>query len=277
MNFYKLIKSVPFKCKWLFCKLGYGTEPDFLILGAQKAGTTSLFDYISKYSENFVPPQSKELQFFTERYAKGLPWYRARFPLVKKKGHITGEATPDYLFFGECAARVYRHYPQMKFIVLLRNPVERAFSQYNFQNNSDKVKDSDQRSFINAVKDEINILNNESNIEKCVIFSNEKKYFSYVERGLYFKQLKKWFYYFPKSSFMIIDSESFYSDPQSYLVNLSKFLGLKLKNLDEVVFKAQNKTSYANEMDSEARRLLENYYRAANNDLYEILQQKFDW
>lgn len=126
------IKSIPFKIRWGTRILGSGTNPNFLIIGAQKSGTTSLFNYINENANNFIPPKSKELYFFSERYSKGMPWYRAHFPFKIKESYLTGEATPDYLYYHKSAKRVYENYPNIKFIILLRNPVDRAYSQYNF-------------------------------------------------------------------------------------------------------------------------------------------------
>ena len=112
--------------------------PDFLILGAQKAGTTSLFVHLQKFPQ-VVAPSTKELHFFSEgrwpgTYAdQGLGWYRSQFPLraeLRDASAITGEATPRYLFEPLALRRAARHLPDSRWIIVLRDPVERALSQY---------------------------------------------------------------------------------------------------------------------------------------------------
>src|SRR5690242_8679107 len=102
--------------------------PHFLIIGAQRCGTTSLFEYLANHPE-IVPPSVKKIHFFDSEYEKGEAWYRARFPVLEN-GFITGEATPYYLFHPRVPKRVRNWNPNVKLIVLLRNPVDRAYSHF---------------------------------------------------------------------------------------------------------------------------------------------------
>ena len=114
--------------------------PDFIIIGAQKSGTTSLYDLISKHP-GVMPPRHKELHYFsTSKYGWGTRWYRLNFPtklekrILKKKLHhqvITGEATPNYILHPNTKKRIKNLIPKAKIIVILRNPVDRAYSHYN--------------------------------------------------------------------------------------------------------------------------------------------------
>jgi|SRR5690242_3518862 len=105
--------------------------PHFLIIGAQRCGTTSLFEYLARHPD-VAPPSAKELHFFDSEYHKGDAWYRERFPSLRN-GFITGEATPYYIFHPHTPTRVRDWNSKVKLIVLLRNPVDRAYSHYHHE------------------------------------------------------------------------------------------------------------------------------------------------
>lgn len=264
------INTILLNTKRVACNFGLGNHPDFLIIGAQKAGTTSLFNYINEYAQNFISPKTKELYFFSENYNKGIPWYKAHFPLKTKNGYLTGEATPDYLYYHKCAKRIHENYPDLKIIVLLRNPIDRAYSQYNFQRNSNKTKAYNPLSFEEAIKDEQTQTITEE-------FTYNYKYRSYLKRGHYYEQLKKWLEYYPEEQFMFIESEDFYNNTESYLGEVFNFLGLKFKKDINLNLKAQNKTVYSKRIKSDTRAYLRNYFRPHNEKLYSLLQRDFKW
>ena len=100
--------------------------PDFIIIGAQMCGTTSLYDYLAKHP-NVLLSYVKEIHFFDHSYNKGLLWYRSFFPLRIIKGkRMTGEASPYYIFHSHSAKRIAKTLPSVKLIVMLRNPVDRS-------------------------------------------------------------------------------------------------------------------------------------------------------
>src|SRR5690349_3699828 len=112
--------------------------PDFLIIGAQRGGTTSLYNYLQAHP-NIHSASIKEVHFFDRKFQKGVHWYRAHFPMrltkvyagrFRHEGFVTGEASPAYLFHPQVPERIARLLPRVKLIVLLRNPVDRAYSQY---------------------------------------------------------------------------------------------------------------------------------------------------
>ncbi|WP_159790882.1 sulfotransferase family protein [Sodalinema gerasimenkoae] len=103
---------------------------DFIILGAQKAGTSSLYAYMAQHPD-IVPALRKEVEFWSWKFYRGLDWYFAHFPQIPEGSHLqTGEACPGYLDFYETAERLRETLPHVKLIVLLRNPVDRAISHY---------------------------------------------------------------------------------------------------------------------------------------------------
>src|SRR5258706_8639865 len=112
--------------------------PDFLIIGGQRCGTSSLYYYLTEYP-GIISASTKETHFFDEEFGKGTGWYRAQFPTffykdyvrkVHKREFRTGEGTPYYILYPHAPRRIAQITPNVKLIALLRNPVERAYSQY---------------------------------------------------------------------------------------------------------------------------------------------------
>src|SRR5581483_11863989 len=115
--------------------------PDFLVIGGQKCGTTALYNYIIEHPDIYLAVR-KQMHYFDNRYEKGDRWYRSGFPTVAEKFYvknilrkrfITCEATPNYIFHPQAARRVARLLPHAKFILVLRDPVDRAYSHYNHE------------------------------------------------------------------------------------------------------------------------------------------------
>src|SRR5438552_2173012 len=98
-------------------------KPQFIIIGAQRCGTTSLYNYLIKHAD-VMPAATKEIHFFDLNYRKGIDWYYSQFP-DHYHGRITGEASPYYLFHPHVAGRIKAALPGVKLIVLLRNPTDR--------------------------------------------------------------------------------------------------------------------------------------------------------
>lgn len=108
-----------------------GRMPDFVVAGFPKAGTTSLAAHLGAHPDIWIPPQ-KELEFFDVQYPRGLAWYAAQFAGAPRAA-VAGEASPAYVVRHEAVERLARTLPHTKVIVILRNPVDRAFSHYRFR------------------------------------------------------------------------------------------------------------------------------------------------
>ena len=120
-------------------------KPDFYIIGFAKCGTTSLFEYLISHP-NIHPPKGKEIDFFDRLYSRGINWYKVGFPFTIqkfiekvffRKKFLTGEATPRYIEHPHAINRIKQTTPNAKFIILLRNPIDRAFSQHNMNVKND--------------------------------------------------------------------------------------------------------------------------------------------
>jgi hypothetical protein len=266
--------------------------PDFLIIGAPRCGTTSLFYYLSEHPQ-IVPSTTKELHFFDDHYAKGMRWYRAQFPTtvqkyyaahIRKRDFLTGEATPAYLFYPHASERIAKALPDVKLIVLLRNPVDRAFSHYWLLSRVNK----EALSFEEAIKREQTMIGSER--EKILAEANrasqEYRQFSYLTRGMYAEQLQHWMKYYPREQFLILKSEDMYSNPAETIQQTLAFLGLPTleiqANKEYRQYRLPQKAGYLNkerqpEMKSETRQYLLDYFKPYNARLYEFLGRDFGW
>ena len=179
--------------------------PDFIIVGAQKAGTTSLYNCLKQHPE-IVPASKKEIQYFSQFYNKGYDWYLQHFKL-RDDNLQSGEASPFYLFHPHAAARIAQALPEVRIIVLLRNPVQRAISHYHQQARCGHEKLTMFEAFINEerriAKPWQKLLNNEQvsgvKIQQC----------SYLKRGLYLEQLLRYEAHFPPAQIHLVDSDVF--------------------------------------------------------------------
>ena len=250
-----------------------GSEPDFLILGAQKAGTTSLFQYLSLYGENFCPPLKKEIQYFTNNFDCSIHYYRSFFPCKIGRDCKTGEASPTYLYYEKVPERLKScQFSKMKFVVILRDPVDRAYSHYCFLNYTDKAHGYDPLNFYDAVIAEKKRID----IEKPE-FTTNKQIYSYKTRGLYYQQLVNWFRFFDRSDFYILELKDFEKNIYSHLKQLFNFLGIRpVRSLENVKFRHFNKNVYP-EMPKNAEEYLIEYFKEPNEKLFDLLGCRYDW
>lgn len=225
--------------------------PDFIIIGAQKAGTSSLYHYLCDHPR-ILKARRKEIHYFDLNFDKGINWYKSFFPkadfLLENKS-LTGEASPFYLFHPEVTSRLKAIDKQIKFIVLLRDPVDRAYSHY--YHNFKKKKET--RTAHEALSPS-NVIPGDS------AYTHIKDYrrFSYLERGLYTEQLKRWFTFFPRDRFIIKKSESFYESSNDTLTDIFRFLDLPDYRINNS--KIYLKNTYP-EIDETLRKELKYYYK----------------
>lgn len=247
--------------------------PSFVIIGTARGGTTSLFNYLSLHP-HIAPPVKKEVAFFCTHFQKGMAWYRSHFPVKGDPAVITGEASPYYLSHPKAAIRLKQTMPDIKIIVLLRNPVERAFSSYK---NIKKLGLEPAPDFKTAVSlekertagEEIKISGSDN------YYSSKHQHYSYLGRSIYHKELQRWFSQFPEKQFMIINSESFYEDPVKTYNSVIAFLGLAPH--DPGPLKRFNESSKGEKLNPEFRNQLIEFFKPHNEELFRMIQKRFDW
>jgi hypothetical protein len=177
--------------------------PAFLLVGAQRAGTTSLF-YSLRRHPHVARPATKEVHFFDDQYWRGVDWYRSFFAtsaerrLARLRGGdlVAGEATPYYLFHPAVPERVAATIPSVRLVVLLRNPVDRAYSHYRKM----RRMSLERLSFEDALDAEEERLAGEEErlLADPRYRSNHHRRHAYVGRGLYADQLERWLTHLPR-------------------------------------------------------------------------------
>lgn len=249
---------------------GLGSYPDFFIIGAQKSGTTSLYEYLVKSSTDILHARSKELYFFSEFFDRGFRFYESNFPILKKR-KMTGEATPDYLFYHKCPSRIYEYNPKAKIIVILRDPVERAFSQYAHQNYTWKTRAADPMFFSDAIRAE----EERFKVEDLSKFYYEYKYYSYKSRGLYYKQICNWLSLFPLNQLYIVFMDDLEKEPKKLVSGVLEFLGAR-NNVQGVKYAVRNKSPDSAISDGD-RLYLREFFKEDSDSLFKLLGETPRW
>jgi hypothetical protein len=251
-----------------------GALPDFVIIGGQKCGTTSLYHLLTHHP-HVEPAAFKELHYFNNLFDKGIEWYRRCFPQPRwKDGRktITGEATPAYLFRPHVPEMMAQIIPQARLIALLRNPVDRAYSQYHQR----VKKGRETRSFEEAVAAEEARLRSEryETLEDEHHGDNHENS-SYLSRGIYVDQLLRWSRFFSDEQMLVLKSEDFFERPQDALKLVLGFLGLP--DWKPEAWETRKKGRYERGMDPATRGRLEEFFEPHNRRLYEYLGVDFGW
>ncbi|MFO0792859.1 MAG: sulfotransferase [Candidatus Brocadiaceae bacterium] len=188
--------------------------PNFLGLGAQKAGTTSLFEYLRSHSDIYLPP-NKETAFFYHDYLyeKGLSYYSDHYFGGWKGQKAVGEISPHYLYHPFCCERIRKHLNNLNFIIMLRNPIDRAYSNYLME----VRRGRENLSFKEAIEKE------PERIKKGLF---EKDTYSYVQRGFYYEQIKMYMDRFDDSRFLFLLSEDLKNNRETTMKQVYRFLGV---------------------------------------------------
>jgi hypothetical protein len=250
--------------------------PDFFVIGPGRTGTTSLFYYLDQH-----PSLSKsaydELGFFDVNFHLGFHWYRSLFPSILTKFRIklktnffmTYDVTPSYVRRPWIARRIKKLFPNSKLIIVLRNPIDKTYSHYYLSTTSGET-----RNFEEVIKKDMD------DISKWNINSKDDNYFatkvenSKLARGFYVEQLLPWFELFPKNQILIISSEELASNTKNVMSEIFKFLNLpdyKIPNIEKV-----NVSKYS-KMNPDTRKILIDFFKPYNEQLFKFLDRKFDW
>ena len=246
--------------------------PDFLILGAQKAGTTTLYAYLRWHPE-ITGPSWKEVSYFDRHYARGPSWYRGNFPnLLRTRGELVGEASPSYLFHPLGPERVKELVPEARLIALVRNPADRALSHYYHE----VALGREPFSFEDALAAEEQRLEGEEERIRSDsrYFSNEWWSHTYKARGRYAEQLERWLEVFPRDQLLILPSESLLGEPELAHAQALEFLGAPPHRLDDYprVFERRYEG-----MKPATRTELAEHFAEPNRRLYELLGRDLGW
>ncbi|HEX2638591.1 MAG TPA: sulfotransferase [Gemmatimonadales bacterium] len=248
--------------------------PSLLILGAQRSGSTSLFNYLVQHPD-VLPPLGKEIHYFDLHYQRGLNWYRGRFPYAHRLrgGTLTLDASPYYLLHPLAPERAARLLPGAKLVALLRNPVERALSHYQHEVRGGR----ESLPFERAIEQEAERLSGEEERLRSdpTYYSFNHHRYSYVRRGRYLEQLRRWVEHFPRSQLLVLQSERLFADPVGVTATVHEFLGVRPHRLEH--YKPFLHGAYDRAMPAGVRTRLVEYFEPHNRELYDWLGKEFDW
>ncbi|MGZ4706492.1 MAG: sulfotransferase family protein [Acidimicrobiales bacterium] len=254
--------------------------PDFVIAGAAKCGTTSLYRYLVEHPL-VVAAQIKEIHFVDRQHNldKGEGWYRSWFPTRAAlrraaRGHdaeraICGESTPNYLAHPDAAARLCAVVPDARIIVLLREPIDRVWSQYRWQQRFG----GETLALIDALHAEAERVG--GGFEMMGADRQTRNRFishGYLARSCYAEQLEWWFDAFAPEQLLLLRSEDLFADPAAVLARTCDFLGLPAFDLPAYDVKNEGTGARASDgaIDAELRAWLEDYFAEPNRRLADL-------
>lgn len=233
-----------------------------MIIGAARAGTSSLHKNLEAHPQIIGPKllggNHKEAHFFdkTVKYGWGLKWYLSLWP--NKEGLLKFESTPNYLYIKDAPKRIkdsLLNWRKLKFIVMLRDPVKRAWSHFWHWREKHLLPS---RALMDPEKD-------------------------WVKKGLYLGQLQNWHLHFRKKQFLIIKSEDFYANPEGIILDVHEWLGIERIWIDNPIYfdpkkVNQFKKNKYNIIPDKVKNQLSNYYKPHNKELFKYLKKEFrDW
>lgn len=250
-------------------RFNYYTKPMFIIIGVQRSGTTSLHRWLSLHPQ-ITPCDMKEVHYFNRNWERGNHWYHSLFPLPSEMGqdNITFEATPRYFYEPPVAARIQQYNPDIKLVVILRNPIERAYSHWAYANRGLPQP---------ALTFEATMQRDITDIEKNGAFTMLDSPSNMVDRGFYYDQFLRLFNYFDPSQVHICEYEDLKLNPTHLLDELVAFLGLKPYQWGDDVLRVWNKSPDNEPMTESTRAMLRDYYAEHNRKLFELIGQEYDW
>ncbi|MGI9328389.1 MAG: sulfotransferase family protein [Pseudomonadales bacterium] len=270
----------------------YGGErqtPTFLVIGAMKAGTTSLFRYLCEHPQ-IAPPITKEVNYFNFNWTLGSQWYAAHFPFASPLStQITGEASPGYLVHPRAALRVSEQIPDARVIVLLRDPVARTLSHYFHQRRIERehrpleealFSDSSYAAFDLPEAQEASWLealnaNPRSGTNAAKLLASCPLHRAYISGSLYVKHLAAWFERFDPDQILVMSSEDLFRRPDEQYRRVLDFIGLEFVSQENM--RAHNVGKYPDSVNVDTVARLKSEFFEPNLRLYELIGTDLGW
>ena len=256
------------------------TLPNFIIIGSSKSGTWAIHNYLLQHPD--VDYSARNIHFFEYAYSNKISWYKSHFPTklykslvesIHKRKCLMSEHTSTYLHHPLIPQRVKDGIPDVKLIVSLRNPIDRAYSNYHMFVRIGTEK----RTFEDAVFSElkrIEIIKENDNFQiKNPNFSNCIE-FNYLRHGTYVDKLENWLKFFRREQFCIVENKDLSKNPQQVLDKIFEFLNVPHFKLRQE--ERWNVGKYK-KMKESTRKTLEDFFKPYNERLYKLLGQNFSW
>lgn len=255
------------------------SRPDFLIIGVQRAATTSLYHYLTSHPQIVVTHKWRETYYFDnpENYRKGFGWYIGHFPAKLRKGNkLTFEASPSYMYHKHIPELIKQDLGNIKMIAIVRNPVDRAYSAWQMYHSYSSLPHkhlrdrADERTFAEAIAQEFNPE------------SNTAKYpYNYIDRGKYAQQIENYYNYFGKDNILILNFEQFCHNLGAALNRVCDLLNIDYFSPNKINEFQNQKYAIANYVTSsnhaQILEQLKDYFVPFNKQLYNLLGTDYDW
>jgi hypothetical protein len=300
----------PWRRRFRFATRRARILPGFLLIGAQRAGTTTFFDDLLRHPElvgplggDAVAWARKEIHFFDERFGRGTDWYRSFFPLESRRwaarrlgrDMLAGEATPYYLFHPAVPERVAATLPDVRLIALLRDPVARAYSHYEMMRRTGREKLSFEEALA-AEEERLAGVEEQLATEPVELTKSghrihyHHRHHAYFARGLYADQLERWLDHFPREQLLVLRAEDYFVRPEELYAETLAFLHLRPRPLGALKKRVttaspghpwsrrekRNRASYE-PLDPAVRAELAERYAEPNRRLARLLGRDFGW
>jgi hypothetical protein len=260
--------------------MGIGVLPDFLLIGAQKCGTTTLYRALRDHPE-VAWSTPKEVHYFDKHHRRGPAFYRSHFPsrvrlawrsLARGRRIRVGEGSPQYLFHPRAPERARALVPEAKLLALVRDPVDRAWSHYRMAERKERAG----RPFADIVEDQIARL---AGREALDLREEWKAHFGdgdkpYLAKGIYVDGLANWLRHFPRERLLVIHSADLFERPEATLAEVQAFLGLRTWSPPTV---GQHNAEREAPLDPAVRQHLAAFFRPHNERLFALLGRRFEW
>ncbi|TGD75664.1 hypothetical protein E4634_01900 [Mangrovimicrobium sediminis] len=265
-----------------------GNSPQFMVIGAQKAGTSSLHSYLSQHPR-LCGSSPKELRYFNSRRFEMHSLGRYCRDMRGPAGSIFFESTPDYLYSPQAAGRIAGAYPDIRLIVVLREPAARAYSAWNhlrelFESGGYRARARSRYRMPDNLLYEKLFIGRECfpgfreclDVELEMIAQGEGLEPSLLRRGLYFEQLQKYWAFIPREQMLILGFRELVVQPLVALERVARFVGLEGWPEIDLDLAPRNARRYPARMAEADARFLERYYALPNAELVAAIGE-IDW
>lgn len=268
-----------------------GNNPNFIIIGAQKSGTTSLHHYLKQHP-NLTGSSIKELHYFDQKihFGYSLNWYKGNFIRTSIRPQLFFESSPSYIYHESIPKQMASSIAGVKLILILRDPVKRAFSAWNMYHDifdrkrlkrfKRQLRPGEMNpiyknfflnrqsfpSFHEAIQIELELIKNGTSIEP-----------SLLRRGLYAQQLKKYYEFFDKKDILVLGFKELITNLNQTLNKVTEFLEVEKISFPEITKSHKNSRKYPQKMTPGEEQFLIDFYKKPNEELFQLIGFKPNW
>lgn len=267
---------------------------DFFIIGAQKCGTTALFTFLDQHP-SCTGTRNKESLLFTKNYSDNIDGKKISFSFIrnswlkKYRKQMIFDATPDNIYLEEVPERIYRHNPKARLILLVREPVSRAISEYNMacwyakegnicvredpnETYFDCLQHPEQYPFSWFIEEELRQIK-----ETGSYLPSAFHYPDFIRHGLYSDQLKRYYKYFDPEQILILEDVELTKHRKETLYRVEDFLGIQHNSWKNEKLRNRNVGVYNLPVEEECKQLLTDFFKPWNEDFFRMIGRRMNW